>query len=88
MEKFDFDQSDFSYVKRRGRIYVHTSKSEMQFGYLRKKFTRINSETKQWEHGSSYKVQINTAKEIDAEDWSHVLMHFEQWLSHLPKQNP
>lgn len=88
MEQFGYDQNDFSYVKRKGRIFIQTSNTEIQFGYLRKKYTHLNPESRQWEHGSFYKIQCNEVKEFEVGDWSEVMTQFQQWLAELPKQNP
>ena len=80
MEQNGFDQEVFEYVKRRGRIYIIYAPG-IQFGYLRKKHTHITPTTKQWEHGATFKVQVNESREIDVEDWSEVVSRFDQWLS-------
>ena len=86
MEKHGFHQDQFSYVKKRGRIYVKTGDPSILFGYLRKKHTHLNPVTKQWEHGSSFKVQVNNTKEVEKNTWDEVLVEFENWLRSLDKQ--
>lgn len=88
MEKSNFHQNDFSYIKRKGRILIQTSKPQILFGYIRKKHTLLNPITKQWEHSNSYKIQSNTNPEFEVSNWSDVIDHFEKWLSLLVKQNP
>ncbi len=81
MTTYGLDQKEFSYIKRKGRIFIQSTNPEIQFGYLRKKITHLNPFTKQWEYGSFYKLQINANHEIEVNDWSQVKNHFEQWLS-------
>lgn len=82
MAEFGFQQDDFSYVKRRGRIHIQYEPADTYFAYLRKKETRLDPETKQWAHHEYYKVHIKNNKETD-QSWENLIKHFRKWLESL-----
>ena len=80
IKKAGFKENDFTFIKRRGRIYTVHSESQCKFGYLRVKETVINPSTKDWEHTSYYRIQQNDEKERTIGSWKEVSEMFNKWL--------
>jgi len=83
ISKYDFDQKEFFYVKRKGRINVIHNKSNSHFGYLRKKETTIDDISKQWVDVTYYKVVKSDKKEVIIPSWELVLDGFKNWLKEI-----
>ncbi len=78
-----FQEDQFDFVKRRGRIHVIHRHSGRQFSYLRKKYTRLRPDDHSWESGESFKVKVNETPEFEVENWSGTMQRFRDWLSRL-----
>ena len=84
---YHFKEDDFDFIKRRGRICIRHRTSNLEFAYLRKKETQLDSITRQWKHSESYKVKSGTAKEELVPDWEQVMTLFAKWLQQVMNQD-
>lgn len=83
LSRNDIDERDIDFIKRRGRINIVHRDSNNQFAYLRKKETRLDPFTQQWDHREWYRVKVGDHKEIDIENWVSLVQLFEKWCKNL-----
>ena len=77
-----FAESDFDFVKSRGRIHVKHSAGSRQFAYLRVKETTLDHNL-QWQNSQYFKIKVNASKEYPVADWEELMMVFNQWLKEI-----
>ena len=82
-ENQGFTKDDFSFIKRKGRIVTEHHKTKSTFSFFRKKETRLNEITKQFEHSSRYEVKADDGKREWVENWEAVINAYEKWLVDL-----
>lgn len=73
-------ESDFDFVKKRGRICIKYRKTGDKFAYLRKKETRLDPVTKQWLNAEWFKVKSGLEKEQEVISWEQVIEMLDRWL--------
>ena len=67
------------FIKRRGRICIHHRASGQEFTYLRKKETKLDPITQQWQHTEWFKIKSGNSKELAVENWEMVMEAFDKW---------
>ncbi len=75
-----YEYADFTFVKRKGRLYVQYKKLEPTFSFFRKKETRL--EGNKFIERKLFDLYTDQPKGT-VESWEEVLMCFEQWLANL-----
>ena len=83
LQKYQVEELQVSFVKRRGRINILHSESPARFSYLRKKETHLDPTDRQWKHREWFKIKSNQSKELDVENWDQVMEAFDTWVSSL-----
>jgi len=79
----NFDLSDFYLVKRKGWIRIEHSSSGRYFTYFKKKETRINPNSKAWEHGIFFRIKTDNTSEIIESTFDAMLLVFDIWIKKL-----
>ncbi len=75
---------DFSFVKKKGWVYVKYIDNAIYFSFFRKKIVNISNDHHQWEKQDIFKVKTtSTQKAVEASSWSHVLQLFASWLNEI-----
>ena len=77
-----FEELDFDFVKKRGRIHIRFKYNAHQFSYLRVKETQLDQNL-QWQEMESFKIKLDQHKEYPVSDWNQVMNAFRQWLSSI-----
>lgn len=77
-----YQEVDFAFVKRRGRIHIKHQHSEKQFAYLRIKETVLD-ENRQWKHTETFKIKLDQNKEYPVGNWDQLMEVFKQWLKDI-----
>lgn len=72
-----FATSDFSFVKKRGRLFVHQVNRLDAFCFYRKKETKLNEQL-QFEDTVLY--FLDSQNKIKVDTWDEVFAAFEKWL--------
>ncbi len=82
--KHGFVKDDFSFVKRRGRIFIIHEASKHHLAYLRKKETNLDPDSKQWVHNTSFvlEMSVGPSKQL-IPNWEGVLSELDQWLQRI-----
>lgn len=75
-------EDEFSFTKKRGKLWITHLASNNQFFFFRNTTTILNAD-RQWEKKSEYKFG-EKKEEFDAEDFDTVLSVFKNWLKKLP----
>ncbi len=70
-------ESDYSFRKKRGQLFIEMDNKEMPFCYYRYTRSELNA-TGQFIDMTSYFV--GTRKEIEVEEWSEVLAWIDKWI--------
>lgn len=78
-----FTLEEFFLVKRKGWIRIEHPASGEFFTYFKKKETRINQDSKQWEHDVFFKIKMNNSAEIVEPTFDSMLQQFDNWLKAL-----
>jgi hypothetical protein len=73
-------ESDFDFIKKRGRICTKHKSTTKEFTYLRKKEIQIDEITREWRDVEWYKVKSDHGKEQSVQHWEEVMTLFEAWL--------
>jgi len=79
--KAGLTEAHFSFVKKKGHLYINHLESNTHFYFFRKTATILNAD-KQWEKSKSYKFGIGKNEEV-SENWEDVLKAFQLWLKEL-----
>lgn len=79
MDSNRISEHEIDFIKRRGRICIHHRESGKEFSYLRKKETRLDPFTQQWQHSEWFKVKSGNSKELEVENWELVMKAFDKW---------
>ncbi len=83
IKKNGFEEQEFSFVKKRGRLNIIHTENSQTFFFHRKTETVLN-ESRQWEKQSSF--QFGSEKEeLWSDTFDTVLAALSQWLAKLPK---
>jgi len=77
------DKSQFSFIKRRGRIITQHNNSKSTFSYLARNETTVDENSKEWIEITSYEIKKGKESTQRIENWQTVLQHFDQWLKEL-----
>ncbi|UTW63172.1 hypothetical protein KFE98_03175 [bacterium SCSIO 12741] len=77
-----FEEGDFEWIKRRGKLHLVHSKSKSSKAYFRRNETRLNDQL-QWEKVVLYFLWEN-GKLQPMEDWDQLLDAYRNWLKHIP----
>jgi len=81
IEELGFQESDFSFVKKRGKLNVNHISSDATFYFFRKTEMVLNTQ-RQWEKKLEYKFGAGE-EDIFSEEWDAVLNYFKNWLTLL-----
>lgn len=83
IKKNNFDLADFYLVKRKGWIRIEHSFSGQYFTYFKKKETRIDPVSKEWENSLFFKIKTQEIAEIIEPTFDSMLSIFDLWLKKL-----
>ncbi|MGI9543921.1 MAG: hypothetical protein ACR2MX_11720 [Cyclobacteriaceae bacterium] len=81
--QYGWEEQDFAFVKKRGRVHVIEQSSKKHFSYFRKKETSLNPKTLQWEDSSYFKYQQEDQPERVVKDWPTVVQKMNLWFKSL-----
>lgn len=81
IEKHGLAYDDFSFVKRRGLMYIFYGNEDAAFTFFRRKETRLNDQG-QWEKVTLY-AQNKPSKKGPVMSWEALMALFDQWLIQL-----
>lgn len=80
IERHQLLESDFDFIKRRGRIHTKHRDTGLEFAYLRIKETHLDPLTREWKNTEQFKVKSSNNKEQTVPNWELVMELFEKWL--------
>ena len=80
LKKHQLKESDFDFIKKRGRICTRHKSTGREFAYLRKKETKIDAFTREWKNVEWFKVKSGNGKEQEVQNWDEVMKLFQEWL--------
>ncbi len=75
----DLNHVDFSFVKKKGTVYIEHN-SGVSFSYFRKKETTLNN-NHQWEEKTFF--LINNDKKTEIQTWGNLLILLKEWLTNI-----
>ena len=78
-----FEEFDFTFVKRKGRIITVNRTSKKSFSFIRKKSFEINNQEGSIGERDLYLVSVNNGEEYELEEWEDVKDQYLSWLSEL-----
>ena len=79
----EFEETEFTFVKRRGRIITMKRSGKNSFSFILKKSMEINKLDGSFVECELYLVSVNEGKEYELDKWEDVKSHYLKWLSEM-----
>ena len=78
-----FEETEFTFVKRRGRIITMKRSGKNSFSFFLKKSMEINKLDGSFVERELYLVSVNKGEEYELEKWEDVKNQYLKWLSEM-----
>ena len=78
--KQQIPSQSFSYIKKRGWVYINHIPSGDYFSFFRKKSVAISAHNHQWENREVFKTKFSGGIIEEKGSWEDVMVSFTSWL--------